>query len=224
MHGLPTDNPPAITDKANPSESAIIEADRLSGKKEGQIEATGNATLSFGGQSISAERLLYQQRTQDLDAQGSVVLKQGGNTMSGPHLMLNLGSSSGKMEQPQFYLEENDSRGSADAILIQDRNHFILDNATYTTCPVGNDDWQMMMGELDLDRDSQIGVAHNASVEFKGVPILYTPWMDFPLDDRRKSGFLAPIFGTTGQAISCAASCCRARRRRSPRPPPPCGT
>lgn len=57
----------------------------------------------------------------------------------------------------------------------------------------------MKMGLLELDRDRQIGVAHNASVEFKGVPILYSPWMDFPLNDRRKSGFLAPIFGGTSQ-------------------------
>ena len=178
---------------------AIIEADSLTGKKDDQIEATGRATLSHDGQSVSADRMLYQQRTQDLDAQGSVVLKQGGNTMGGPHLQINLGNSAGKMEQPQFYLEENHARGSAEVMRIQDRQHFILDNATYTTCPAGNDDWQMKMSLLELDRDSQIGVAHHASVEFKGVPILYTPWMDFPLNDRRKSGLLAPVFGTTGQ-------------------------
>lgn len=127
------------------------------------------------------------------------MLRQGGNTMRGPRLLFNLGSSAGKMEQPQFYLEENNARGSASVMRIQDRQHLSLDAATYTTCPAGNQDWQMKMGELELDRDSQTGVAHNASVEFKGVPILYTPWMDFPLNDRRKSGFLAPVFGGTTQ-------------------------
>jgi LPS-assembly protein len=143
--------------------------------------------------------MLYQQRSQELDAQGSVVLKQDSNTMSGPHLLFNLGNSAGRMEQPQFYLEANEARGSADALRIQDREHFSLDNATYTTCPAGNDDWMMKMGVLELDRDRMIGVARHATVEFKGVPILYTPWMDFPLNDQRKSGFLAPIFGGTSQ-------------------------
>jgi LPS-assembly protein len=55
----------------------------------------------------------------------------------------------------------------------------------------------MRMGVLELDEDRQIGVARNATVEFKGVPFLYTPWMDFPLNDQRKSGFLAPVFGGT---------------------------
>ena len=200
--GLPelrADIVPIVSAEADQNEPAIIEADRLTGKKDGQIEAIGNATLSHDGQSISADQLLYQQSTKDLDAQGSVVLKQDGNTLSGPHLLFNLGNSVGKMEQPQFYLEENSARGSAEALSIQDRQHISLENATYTTCPAGNDDWMMKMGALELNRDTQIGVAHNASVEFKGVPFLYTPWMDFPLDDQRKSGFLAPIFGGTSQ-------------------------
>jgi LPS-assembly protein len=199
MPGLRTDNASIASGNANPKGAAIIEADKMTGSKENQIEATGKATLRQDGQSIIADRLLYQQRTQELDAQGSVVLKQDGNTMSGPHLQLNLGSNAGKMEQPQFYLEGNHARGSAEVLNIQDRLHISLDNATYTTCPAGNQDWQMKMGELDLDRASQTGVAHHASVEFKGVPILYTPWMDFPLNDRRKSGFLAPVFGGTSQ-------------------------
>src|SRR3989338_7190263 len=105
MPGQLTDNAPIATVNADPKMPAIIEADSMTGKKGGQIEAIGNATLSNDGQSISADRLLYQQSSQELEAQGSVVLKHEGNTMSGPHLLFNLGSSAGKMEQPQFYLE-----------------------------------------------------------------------------------------------------------------------
>lgn len=182
-----------------PSGSAVIEADKLTGRKDDQIEASGKATLRRNGQSISADRMFYQQRTQDLDAQGSVVLKQNGNIMSGSRLFFNLENSAGQMQQPQFHLEENNARGSADVMHIFDRQHFALENATYTTCPAGNDDWLMKMSDLELDRERQIGVARHASVEFKGVPFLYTPWMDFPLGDQRKSGFLAPVFGGTSQ-------------------------
>ncbi|OGT03969.1 MAG: organic solvent tolerance protein [Gallionellales bacterium RIFCSPLOWO2_02_60_31] len=176
---------------------AFIEADHLTGKKESQIEATGNAILRKRGQSIRADRLLYFQDTQDLDAQGSVVLEQDGNTMSGPHLKLNLDTSIGFMEQPVFYLVENDGRGSADMLHIHDKQHYTLDNATYTTCPADNQDWLLNMHGLEIDRDRQIGTAHHAWVEFMGLPILYSPWMDFPLNDQRKSGFLSPVFGNT---------------------------
>jgi len=175
----------------------FVEADHLTGKKENQIEATGNAILRKRGQSIRADYLLYFQDTQDLDAQGSVVLEQEGNTMSGPHLKLNLDTDIGIMEQPVFYLAENDGRGSADMMHINDKQHYTLDKATYTTCPADNQDWLLKMHGLEIDRDRQIGTAHHAWVEFMGLPILYSPWMDFPLNDQRKSGFLSPVFGST---------------------------
>ncbi|WP_435627833.1 LPS-assembly protein LptD [Candidatus Ferrigenium straubiae] len=176
---------------------AFVEADHLTGKKESQIEATGNAILRKRGQSIRADHLLYFQDTQDLDAQGSVVLEQDGSTMSGPHLKLNLDTNIGTMKQPVYYLAENDGRGSADMMHIHDKLHYTLDNAIYTTCPADDKDWLLKMRGLEIDRDRQIGTAHHAWVEFMGLPILYSPWMDFPLNDQRKSGFLSPILGST---------------------------
>lgn len=205
---------------------AVVEADHLEGKKGKQLEATGNALLRKGDESIRADRLLYFQNTQDIhaqgsvlllkgdqsvrtdrlwyfqdtrdiDAQGSVIMEQSGSTMSGPHLRLNLDTSSGIMEQPSFYLKQNDGRGAADTLHILDKQRFTLDKASYTTCPAGNQDWVLKVGELEIDKSRQVGIAHHAWIEFMGVPILYSPWMDFPLNDQRKSGFLAPVFGGT---------------------------
>ncbi|EFK97211.1 organic solvent tolerance protein, partial [sediment metagenome] len=68
--------------------------------------------------------------------------------------------------------------------------------------PGGQCDWFLRASELNLDRTTQIGTAYHASVELKGVPILYAPWMTFPLTRERKSGFLAPSFGSTGRSGS----------------------
>ena len=175
----------------------FLEADHLVGKRDQQIEAIGNAVLRQRDQSISAERLLYSQDTQDLEAQGSVVVEQGSDTMSGPYMTLNLDTNVGKMEQPTFYLAANSGRGSAEVMHIQDKQHYTLDNATYTTCSADNEDWLLKSKGLDIDRDRQVGTGHHVWVEFMGMPILYSPWMDFPLNKQRKSGFLAPVFGST---------------------------
>ncbi|MFZ5503811.1 MAG: LPS-assembly protein LptD [Pseudomonadota bacterium] len=175
----------------------VVEADKLEGQKENQIEASGNVVLRNDGQSIRADRMLYNQESQDFDASGSVVLEQGDSTISGPQLMLNLGTEAGTMHQPEFFLGENRGRGGADIIRIQDRQHYSLDNARYTTCRADDEDWVLKTRGLELDRERQVGVAHHTWVEFMGVPILYSPWMDFPLNDQAKSGFLAPLFGST---------------------------
>jgi LPS-assembly protein len=148
--------------------------------------------LRKGDQSIRMDRLRYFQDTRDIDAQGSVVVEQEGSTMSGPHLRLNLDTSIGTMEQPEFFLKENDGRGSAEVMHILDKQRFTLEKASYTTCPADNQDWMLKVGELEIDRGRQIGTAHHAPVNLR-LPILYSP-MDFPLNDQRKSGFLSPIF------------------------------
>jgi len=223
---LPAEKSSPMLAVVEQGEPAVIEADRLEGKKGKQLEATGNAHLSKGDQTIRADKLLYFQDTQDIhaqgsvqvrkggqlisadwmryieltrdiDAQGSVELEEAGSKMAGPYLRLNMDTNIGTMDQPTFFLGENDARGSAQVLHIHDKQHFTLDKASYTTCPAGNQDWVLRVDELGIDKSRQVGTAHHAWIEFKGVPILYSPWMDFPLNDQRKSGFLSPIFGGT---------------------------
>lgn len=176
---------------------AIVEADSIVGKSSTEIEMSGNAILSKGDQSIRADQLQYSQDAQHINAQGGVILQQQGSSVSGPRLQLNLDTNIGSMEQPNFYFTENAARGSADKMDIRDKKHYFFTKASYTTCPADDQDWQLKMSGLSIDRDSQIGTARNTWVEFMSVPILYAPWMDFALNDQRKSGFISPIFGGT---------------------------
>ena len=132
-------------------------------------------------------------------AEGAVRIEQNGAVLRGPVLKLNLDTDLGEMSQPQYEFSENHARGSAEILHITGRKNYTFDDATYTTCPAGNDDWLLRVSRLDIDRTTQIGVAHHARVEFKGMPILYTPWMDFALNDNRRSGFLGPTFGSTNK-------------------------
>lgn len=176
---------------------AYITAHHMEGKKDNQFEAVGNAELHKGGQAIFADRLQYQQDTRKVVADGAVRIEQNGDVITGSHLEYNLNSGEGVLLQSEYYLKANEGRGSADTLLMQGKDNYALHDVTYTTCPAGNDDWLLTMGELDIDRATQIGVAHNAFVKFKGVPILYSPWMDFPLRGQRKTGFLGPVIGST---------------------------
>lgn len=93
-----------------------------------------------------------------------------------------------------------DSRGDAKAIFFEGENKKRLLNARYTTCAPGVDDWYIKATELQLDDYSKTGTAKNAQVEFKGYPILYTPWMNFSFLNQRKTGLLAPTVGSTSRS------------------------
>lgn len=183
--------------KSQEATSAFVVADHLEGQKDGQMEATGNVTLRQPDRSMRMDRMLYDQKTREVEAFGAVQLEQANSTLRAPYLKLNLDTNVGRVEKPQYYLADNGGRGHADALQIQDRQHYNLENATYTTCAANQPDWEMHAGRLEVNQELQIGEAHNTWIHFMDVPILYSPWMDFPLGHNRKSGFLAPIFGGT---------------------------
>jgi LPS-assembly protein len=115
-------------------------------------------------------------------------------------LFYNLDSESGYFEKPAYRFQQYRARGSADRMVMESPTKVRVDKATYTNCDVGDDDWFLRVDKLDLDRQRDVGVAHNATVVFKGLPLLYSPYLDFSLSGHRKSGLLPPIIGSTGQS------------------------
>jgi len=94
----------------------------------------------------------------------------------------------------------NSSRGDAETVFLEGPSKKRLKNARYTTCEAGVDDWYIKASEINIDDYTESGTAKHARVEFKGVPLLYSPWMSFSFNNERKSGFLAPTIGSTSRS------------------------
>lgn len=92
------------------------------------------------------------------------------------------------------------SRGDAKAVFFEGEDKKRLKNARYTTCTADSNDWYIKAGELELNDYSKSATAKNAMIEFKGVPILYSPWMSFSFVNQRQTGFLSPTWGTTSRS------------------------
>ncbi len=75
-----------------------------------------------------------------------------------------------------------------------------LKDVKFTTCPMAEEAWSIRARSVTLDTRQQVGEARSARVEFKGVPILYLPWLSFPLGNERKSGFLFPTVGNSSRS------------------------
>ncbi|MDR2614317.1 MAG: LPS assembly protein LptD [Candidatus Accumulibacter sp.] len=93
-----------------------------------------------------------------------------------------------------------ESRGEAERIDFEGENQYRLLNNSFTTCSADDDSWYLKTSEMRLDYDREVGEGRDATVYFKGVPILYSPWLSFSLNDERKSGFLAPSIGTNSDS------------------------
>ena len=184
----------AVAGKEGP---LFVTADRIESTAPYIIEASGHVEARQAGHNFYADWLRYDTSASLVEARGQVRLEQPALLVSGDSLRLNINDYSGELTQPVYRLTAQPGRGDAERIDFIDENHFKLEDATYTTCPVDNDDWFLKVRDLDIDKARNVGTARNASLHFLGVPILYTPWMNFSLNNERKTGVLAPTIGTT---------------------------
>jgi LPS-assembly protein len=183
----------------------FLEADRVEAEGRDKVVATGNVVLRQLGASIRADRVEYDARDQSALATGNVKLERNGDTATGPRLLYRLDNGSGEMETPVFEFPKTAerriaTRGDAARAELEGEQQSKLFGAEYTSCPAPRDDWFLRVRELDVDGSRNVGTAYNSTVYFLGVPILYMPYVTFPLDNKRRSGFLAPTFGSSGQS------------------------
>jgi LPS-assembly protein len=177
-------------------DAIFLRADKLEGTSSKLIEASGNAELRTRSQTILADWLQYDAETEEMWGKGNVTLRQGIDWISGPEAKFKRDTETGYFNSPEFHVGENASRGTAKEIQFNGPNRYDVKEASYTTCVAGDDDWYLRAVDVDLDRSRLVGTAREATIYFKGAPILYSPYLTFPLSNERKSGFLTPVLGT----------------------------
>lgn len=90
--------------------------------------------------------------------------------------------------------------GKAYEISQSEPEVYELSKASFTTCPPMSPAWRVKASHIHLDKSSGRGYATNARIFVKQIPIFYTPYLNFPLDNRRKTGFLLPTYGGNSQS------------------------
>ncbi|MBU4612987.1 LPS-assembly protein LptD [Achromobacter sp. GG226] len=175
----------------------FTQAQELQGNPDESVTLTGDAQVRRNDVILKGSRIHYDRANEIMDAQGSVRLLREGSVVTGPSMRLELDSDSGNFSEPEFYVAATGGSGRAREAEFISRNHTRLYDAMYTGCPCPEPDWWIKARQVDLKFDENEGLAYGGVVYFKGVPILGSPILSFPITDARKSGFLPPTFGIT---------------------------
>jgi LPS-assembly protein len=126
---------------------------------------------------------------------GNVTLREPGVLLTGQEAEIFSGTGEAIVSGSQFVFHQRHMRGSAD-LLERDEDGIIhVHDGSFTYCAPGENDWAVIADNMVLDFDEGLATARDAKIELGGVPVFYTPWLQFPLDDRRRTGFLWPEFG-----------------------------
>ena len=189
-----------------PENATRISAERIAGQTNVRARAEGDVIIERNDQTLNADWVDYDQQADVVRAGDSFTLTRGdGQTVRGKELHYDLSHESGRAADAQFAVEHESRRlqGVSAEMEMQDKNHYAMRGVKFNTCNPGDRSWYIQAAELKADRESGIGTARHARLVFGGVPVLYTPWADFPLNGNRKSGFLMPYvsFGSNGATL-----------------------
>jgi len=187
----------------------VLEADDVASEGDDVVTLTGQAEVSQGRQTIVADKLQYFRETERIVANGNIeMISANGDYLSAQDIDVVTSTQIGTLSDAKFKLAKGissqdgvdtvqiDSRGSAKVINLEGEGLLRLENTSYTNCREGDNSVVVSAKELKLDQLAGIGTARNATIRFKGVPIFYTPYLSFPINDERKTGFLTPGFGS----------------------------
>ena len=173
----------------------FLEADRLRSQPDIESLAEGHVDFRRGGLRVRADRLVYDDAQDQAHATGNVRVSRDGARYSGPEMQLKVQRFEGYFLRPEFEFPMIGAGGRAARIDFLDASHSVATKAEYTSC-VREDGvepaWLLSTERVQLDLDTNEGVAEGAVLRFQGVPILALPSLSFPLSDTRRSGWLPP--------------------------------
>ncbi|MDP6183129.1 MAG: LPS assembly protein LptD, partial [Gammaproteobacteria bacterium] len=185
---------------------AVIQADTVThDQKLGNVVAKGNVEITQGDRILFADTVTYNQKTNSVTASGNIVLLEpNGDTMFADYVELSDDMRDGVIDQIRVLLAD-DSRFAAVRGRRKDGTKTTLTKAVYSPCKVCEDDpekaplWQLKASKIVHDKNVREIRYQHARLEMYGVPVAYTPFFSHPDPTvKRKSGFLTPSFGSSG--------------------------
>ncbi|GIX35638.1 MAG: LPS-assembly protein LptD [Lysobacteraceae bacterium] len=181
--------PPEDPDPAIELRSSRVD---VSGRDVYRFE--GEVELNQPGRRLAAQRIDYTHSTGAYRAQGEVRYQDPRLAVEAVRAEGNVRQRTGTLDQVHYRLVEARGHGSAEQARL-DGPLATLSAVDYTTCDPGTQGWRIRAHRLEVDREEGLGVARGATLEIGKVPVLWVPWLAFPVDERRRTGLLFPSLG-----------------------------
>ena len=181
--------------KDNSRDIIHIEADESFRDENKQITILhGDTKIVRGSETLKSALTNVLQLEDRARLSGNVEYENEGLSIEAPYAEYNTKSSRTDFIAPVYKYSSLDISGKARyGVRLKNKTMF-LKNSTYTTCDLINPDWNLISETTELNFDTGVGKGKNVYLTVKGVPVFYSPYMQFSLDEQRKTGFLVPDF------------------------------
>lgn len=153
--------------------------------------ARGNVTITKNNDTLSADVVQYNPKTMKASAFGNVILTSGEDIIGGSRIEMDMGTGTGSIYDGNLYFKKNHFHITGDAIRKVDVEEYAGEHVMITTCEGENPAWKITGKHLELKVEGY-GSARHATLWIKRIPVLYSPYLVFPVKTNRQSGLLTP--------------------------------
>jgi len=155
--------------------------------------AEGNVRLTREGRVLTADEVRFDKKNGQASAEGNVHLLSGQDSLTGRRLDLNLNTETGALSEGKLFLSQNHMYVSGKLILKTGPQTYFVQDASVTTCDPPEPAWRITGKDLKVTIEGY-GFVKHAALWAKELPVMYTPYLIFPVKIKRQSGLLTPEF------------------------------
>lgn len=152
----------------------------------------GNVDIQSNTAQIKADKASIDKSKQKLNATGNVSYRDQQILVNSEEVLLNTETSKLEMTDTNYQLTVFNGRGAAEKITLDKSKGIELEEVSFTTCPIGQEDWKIVASSISLEEGKVWGEARNTRFYVKGVPVFYLPYFAFPVAAERQTGLLFP--------------------------------
>ena len=157
-------------------------------------QARGSVRLVRDSTSLLADSVVYRRLTGDTLAEGHILMERAGDTLKGDRLALNLNSQQGELMNGEIFIKKTNFRLSGKRVEKTGDEDYHVERGSFTTCDGEFPSWHFEARDLMVTLD-EFATGRDAVFYAGKIPVLYTPYILFPVQKERQSGLLLPGFG-----------------------------
>ena len=187
------EDPLADADRSTPPNQSDLEVSAGdSDITDDTLYFSDDVTVSQGYRTLKAQEVIIDRVEQTVSAEGPIEVREPGIVMYGDRITYDSLSERASLSDAEFVMYEEQLYGIAERVTRDANGSLEIEDGQLTFCAPTDPSWLVTAETLRVDPTTNTGEAWGARIDIKGVPVAYLPWVQFPLNDRRKTGLLFP--------------------------------
>lgn len=197
-HENSRENNQELGPKTEASDKTItIHASQVDYQPGNKLELVGDVEIIQGPYRATSHEANINSKTNQAELAGDIILSGPDVTFNGDTATMDVTTHQVSINNARFINPSTSLNGKALKIEQPDADTLIIHDGLFSSCPPEDRDWAFASNKITLNKAEGYGEAKATRFLIKDVPVLYIPWFSFPIDDRRKTGFLYPTIGSS---------------------------